>query len=318
MQSVDVSSDSGVRNRATAFTLLAAFLWATYYPFVLAVQHHATPSATIVYPFLLGGALYSAYAIRQGQGGAWAHLWLTPGAWVRVGFLVGMQLSVLAATYLIGPVDASLLSLIGDVVLTPVLVAFVWAHHRGHLGTWTFRTGLVLSLLGGGLTIAGGHTLSAVVGAGWLVVPAIPITVAVYFLLCAKENERTPPLAVVSQSMLAAGVVGIPLSLLLPGGVVGLATIPPVSLALLAVVGVTSFALAPLLYFRAIQDVGMVIPPMLMTGIPVFTLLLSATVLHLGLPLVAALGVPIAIGGAVLTLRGEAGVEAPPRPASTN
>jgi drug/metabolite transporter (DMT)-like permease len=311
-----VPSDQRVRNRAAAFTLIAAFLWATYYSFVLAVQHTATPSATIAYPFLIGGAAYSAYAARSGQGWAWAHLWLTPGAWLRVGFLLGMQLSVLAATYLIGPVDSSLLSLIGDVVLTPILVAFVWARHRGHIGTWTFGAGLVLSLLGGGLTIAGGQALSAVVGAGWLVVPAIPITVAVYFLLCAKENERSPPLAVVSQSMFAAGVVGIPVAALLPGGIDGLGSVPPTALAILAIVGVTSFALAPLLYFRAIEQVGMVIPPMLMTGIPVFTLLLSATVLHLGLPLVAALGVPIAVGGAVLTLRGEAGVEAPPRPAT--
>lgn len=314
MPSADVPSDHRVRDRAAVFTLLAAFLWATYYPFVLSIQHVATPSATIVYPFLIGGALYSAYAIRQGQGAVYARLWLTSGAWLRVGFLVGMQLSVLAATYLIGPVDASLLSLIGDVVLTPVLVALVWARHRGHIGTWTFGAGLGLSLLGGGLTIAGGQTLSAVTGAGWLVVPAIPITVAVYFLLCARENEHTPPLAVVSQSMFAAGVIGLPLAFLLPGGIGGVGTIPLSALAVLAVVGVTSFTLAPLLYFRAIQDVGMVIPPMLMTGIPVFTLLLSATVLHLGLPLVAALGVPIAVGGAVLTLRGEAGVEAPPRP----
>ena len=307
-------SDHRVRNRAAVFTLVAAFLWATYYPFVLAIQHRATPSATIVYPFLIGGAIYSVYAAHAGQGAAWSRLWLTPGAWLRVGFLVSMQLSVLAATYLIGPVDASLLSLIGDVVLTPILVALVWARHRGHIGTWTFGVGLLLSLVGGGLTIAGGQALSAVRGLGWLVVPAIPISVAVYFLLCAMENERTPPLAVVSQSMFAAGVVGVPLALLLPGGVGGLVSVPPDALAILAVVGVTSFALAPLLYFRAIEQVGMVIPPMLMTGIPVFTLLLSATVLHLGLPFVAALGVPIAVGGAVLTLRGEAGVEAPPRP----
>jgi hypothetical protein len=295
-------------------TLVAAFLWATYYPFVLAVQHHASASATIVYPFLLGGAVYSAYAVQQGHGAAFARLWGSPGAWVRVGLLLGMQLSVLAATYLIGPVDASLLSLIGDVVLTPILVAFLWARHRGQIGTRTFTAGLVLSLVGGALTIAGGQTLSAVVGAGWLVVPAIPLTVAVYFLLCAQENERTSPLAVVSQSMLGAGVLAVPLAWLLPGGLGGLVTVPPYALAILAAVGVTSFTLAPILYFRAISDVGMVIPPMLMTGIPVFTLLLSATVLHLGLPIVAALGVPIAVGGALLTLRGEARVEAPPRP----
>ncbi|MGA8275571.1 MAG: DMT family transporter [Thermoplasmata archaeon] len=309
-------SDPRVRNRAAVLSLLSAFLWATYYPFVLAIHDTTTASATIVYPFLFGGAIYSGYAIRRGYGTAFAHLWLTSGAWVRIGFLMGMQLSVLAATYLIGPVDASLLSLIGDVVLTPVLVALVWARHRGHIGTWTFAGGLGLSLVGGSLTIAGGQTLSAVSGAGWLVVPAIPITVAVYFLLCAKENERTPSLAVVSQSMLGAGVLGILLSVVLPGGAQGLVSVPLPALGILAIVGLTSFALAPVLYFRAIADVGMVIPPMLMTGIPVFTLLLSATVLHLSVPLIAALGVPIAVGGAILTLRGTSTDEVPPLPAA--
>ncbi|MCI4365507.1 MAG: DMT family transporter [Thermoplasmata archaeon] len=306
-----------MRNRAALYSLVAAFLWASYYPFVLAVHATSTPSATVVYPFLIGGGIYAGYAIQQGHGSAFWHLWATPGAWVRVGFLVGMQFSVLAATYLIGPVDSSLLSLIGDVVLTPIVVAFVWASHRGHIGTWAFAVGLGLSMVGGSLTIAGGQTLSGVTGAGWLVVPAIPITVAIYFLLCARENQKTPALAVVSQSMLGAGVATALLSFVLPGGVGGLVSLSLPSLGILAIVGLTSFAIAPFLYFRAIEDVGMVIPPMLMTGIPVFTLLLSATVLGLGLPLVAALGVPIAVAGAALTLRGEAAagirpVAAPP------
>jgi drug/metabolite transporter (DMT)-like permease len=309
-----VPPDHGVRDRAVVFSLLSAFLWAAYYPFVLAVQYTTAPSATIVYPFLIGGAIYAGYAIQQGDGAAFTHLWVTAGGWVRIGFLMGMQISVLAATYLIGPVDSSLLSLIGDVVLTPVLVAFVWARHRGQIGTWTFAVGLTLSLIGGSLTIAGGQTLSAVTGAGWLVVPAIPITVAVYFLLCARENERTSPLAVVSQSMLGAGVLGVLLSPFLPGGAVGLVTLPLPALGILAIVGITSFTFAPLLFFRAIEDVGMVIPPMLMTGIPVFTLLLSATVLQIPVPLVAALGVPIAVGGAILTLRGEVEAETPLEP----
>jgi drug/metabolite transporter (DMT)-like permease len=310
-----VRSDHRVRNRAAVYSLVAAFLWATYYPFVLAVHPGTSPSATIVYPFLFGGAIYTGYAVRRGFGIACARLWTSPGAWVRVGLLMGMQLSVLAATYLIGPVDSSLLSLIGDVVLTPILVALVWARFRGHIGTWAFAVGLALSLAGGSLTIAGGQTLGAVAGVGWLVVPAIPITVAFYFLLCAKENERSPPLAVVSQSMLGAGVLGLFLSPAIPGGLHGLVDVSLPALGLLAIVGVTSFALAPVLYFRAIEDVGMVVPPMLMTGIPVFTLLLSATVLHLSVPLIAALGVPIAVAGAVLTLRGESSSVVPPAPA---
>jgi drug/metabolite transporter (DMT)-like permease len=310
-----VPSDHHGRDRAAILSLIAAFLWAAYYPFVLAVQHTTAPSAVIVYPFLFGGAIYAGYAVHRGAGASFARLWSTAGAWLRVAFLLGMQYSVLAATYLIGPVDSSLLSLIGDVVLTPILVAFVWARLRGHIGTWTFAAGLALSLVGGSLTIAGGQTLGAVNGAGWLVVPAIPVTVAVYFLLCAKENERTPPLAVVSQSMLGAGLVAIPLSIFVPGGVPGLVSASLPALGILVLVGVTSFALAPLLYFRAIEEVGMVVPPMLMTGIPVFTLLLSATVLHLSVPWVAALGVPIAVGGAVLTLRGESAVQIVPTPA---
>ncbi|HXQ48492.1 MAG TPA: DMT family transporter [Thermoplasmata archaeon] len=309
-----MSSDHRVRDRAVIFSLISAFLWAAYYPFVLAIHHGTAASATIVYPFLLGGSIYSGVAIRRGHGAAFARLWVSPGAWVRIGLLLGMQLSVLAATYLIGPVDASLLSLIGDVVLTPILVAFVWARYRGHIGTWTFVAGLVLSIVGGSLTIAGGQTLNAVTGAGWLVVPAIPVTVAVYFLLCARENERTPPLAVVSQSMFGAGVLAVFLSVFLPGGAGGLVSVSLPALGILTIVGVTSFALAPVLYFRAIADVGMVIPPMLMTGIPVFTLVLSATVLQIAVPLIAALGIPIAVGGALLTLRGESPLEVGPAP----
>ncbi len=304
-------SDRRLREQATILSLASAFLWATYYPFVLAIQSTSAPSATIAYPFLFGGALYAVYAVIQGQGRAFLRLWSDPSAWVRVAMLVGMQLSVLAATYLIGPVDSSLLSLIGDIVLTPLLVGLVWAHQRGHLGTWWFAGGLVLSLVGGSLTIAGGQTLGAVSGAGWLVVPAIPLTVALYFILCARANETTSPLAVVSQSMLAAGVLSLPLSVAIPGGAHGLVVTDPGTLAVLVATGVTSFFLAPWLYFRAISDVGMVIPPMLMTGIPVFTLVLSATVLHLAVPLVAALGVPIAVVGAVLTLRGESTTSAP-------
>jgi drug/metabolite transporter (DMT)-like permease len=311
-----VAPDRRTRNRAVGVSLIASFLWASYYPLVLAVRSSTAPSAILLYPFLFGGAVYSLVAVRAGHGAAYARLWGTLGAWARVGTLVGMQLAVLAATYRLGPVDASLLSLIGDVVLTPLLVAFVWAHHRGHLGTPSFVVGLVLSLLGGSLTIVGGQSLQAATGVGWFVVIGVPVTVAVYFLLCARENERTSALAVVSQSMLGAGILMLPIAVLLPGGFGGLVAVGPVALGVLAVVGVTSFAVAPWLYFRAIGEVGMVIPPMLMTGIPVFTLLLSATVLRLPVPLIAALGVPVAVVGALLTLRGERSVDPSAAPAS--
>ncbi len=307
-------STTSAHRRAVLFSLLAAFFWALYYPFVLGAKPGASPSATIVFPFLFGGASYGVYGAVRGYGGVLLRLWRSGSAWLRTGFLVAMQLSVLATTYLAGPVDSSLLSLIGDVVVTPVIVALLWASHRGTIGTGWFTVGCVLSLVGGGLTIVGGHSLGQVGGWGWLVVPAVPLTVAIYFLLSAQENERTSAIAVIGQSTTAAVLVSVVLAPLIPGGVATLVTVTPEALVLLALCGVSSFFLAPLLYFRAITEAGIVIPPMMMTGIPVFTLLLSAFVLHLGLPLLAVLGIPVCVAGALLTLRGEsAPAAAPPR-----
>jgi len=42
-----------------------------------------------------------------------------------------------------------------------------------------------------------------------------------------------------------------------------------------------------------------------MTGIPVFTLLLSAGVLGIALPFIGVLGIPVAVAGGILALWGE-------------
>jgi drug/metabolite transporter (DMT)-like permease len=302
---------------AVVLSLVAAFLWALYYPFVLAARSGASPAATIAYPFLFGGLAYSGYAVAGGSAGPFRRLWTSPGAWIRTTFLLGMQLSVLASTYLAGPVDTSLLSLLGDVVLTPLLVTSLWPSHRGQIGSGWFTAGMLLSIAGGTLTIVGGETLGRVRGLSWLVLPTVAITVAVYFLLSAQENERTPSSAVVGQSMASAALVSLPLAFLLPGGFGSLGGVSLPALGLLAATGLTSFFVAPILYFRAIRVAGIVLPPMMMTGIPVFTLLLSGLLLGLGLPFLAVLGIPVAVVGAVLTLRGESGrPDRPPRAAS--
>ncbi|MGA8710512.1 MAG: DMT family transporter [Thermoplasmata archaeon] len=290
---------------AIVATLLAAFLWATYYVFVLWVTPGTAPSAILSYPFLFGGVAYAGWAVGTGHRREFLSLWVDPKAWMRIGLLFGMQVSVLAATYLAGPVDASLLSLIGDVVLTPIVVALLLGAYRAHIATPLFAIGIVVSLAGGTMAIVGGQSLSAVRGWGWLAVLGVPITVAFYFLLTARANRTMAPSAVVGQSMLAAGLLTVVLAPILPGGWHGLVAVAPVPTLLLALCGITSFFLAPALYFIALDEVGLVIPPMLMTGIPVFTLLLSAGVLGIALPLIGVLGIPVAVLGAVLALRGE-------------
>lgn len=293
-----------LRGRAFAagLALLAAFLWSTYYLFVLAVSPAARPSAVLFYPFAGGGAAYAVWVLAHRGGRLLARAFAERGAYVRVGFLLGMQVSILAATFLIGPVDAALLSLLGDVVATPLVVAAFFRAHRGELGAPLFVVGLLLSLAGGTLAIVGGRGPAAVHDLGWLVVGAVPVAVAFFFVLSARAGARASVSVVVAQSMVAAAVGSAALSPLLPGGAPGLVTVGAVPLLLLLVNGVASFFLAPLLYFRSIESAGLVFPPMLMTGIPVFTLLLTAAVLGIAPALLALFGVPVAAVGGVLAL----------------
>jgi drug/metabolite transporter (DMT)-like permease len=300
---------------AVGLPLLAALLWAFYYIFVLAITPGTAPSAVFVYPFLVGGVAYALWCRAEGNGEAFRRIWRAPGSYARVALLLAMQLSVLASTYLAGPVDTSLLSLIGDVVLTPVIVAVWFVTYRGRFDAPVLWLGMGLCLVGGGLAIVGGHGLTALRGWGYVVLVTIPVAVALYFLACAKENERTPPSAVVGQSMLATGVVGLAVSPLLPGGVAGLAVVDPLPILVLVATGVTSFFLAPALYFASLHRAGLVIPPMMMTGIPVFAALLSWGILGIAIPPIGVVGIPIAVAGALLALRGEtAGGDVAPEP----
>ena len=296
---------SSAKGAAAVLTLLSAFAWATYYIFVLAITAGTTPSAILVYPFLFGGIPYALWAVLRGHGAAFVRLWRSPAAYLRISLLVGMQLSVLASTYLTGPVDAALLSLLGDIVVTPLLVAYVFGAHRRVIQNGWFALGAFLSMVGGAMAIAGGTGVNTIHDWGWLAVPAVPLTVAFYFLLTARANQETPASAVVGQSMLGATLVTALVAPAIPGGWAGLAVTGPIPVAVLLATGLTSFFLAPVLYFDALARGGLVIPPMLMTGIPVFTLLLSAVVLHLSLPFVALLGIPVAVVGSLVALRGE-------------
>ncbi len=292
----------GGRLIAAALALIAAFVWAAYYPLVLELRGGTPPSAVLFYPFAFGGVAFALMSAGSGAGAPLVRQFVAPGAYLRTALLLLMQLTVLAATYLTGPVDASLLSLLGDVVGTPLVVAALFASHRRELGSPAFVVGLILSLAGGSLAIAGGRALGAVHDAAWLTVVGVPASVALYFVLSARAAVAAPADAVVGQSMLAAAVGCLVLAPLLPGGLPAILRVGAVPLGLLAATGVTSFFLAPVLYFRAIGRAGLLLPPMLMTGIPVFTLFLSAAFLGISPPPLGLLGVPVAVGGGILAL----------------
>jgi drug/metabolite transporter (DMT)-like permease len=289
---------------AATYAILSALLWATYYSFVLEASPPVAASALLPYPFLFGGAAYVGWAFRSGHGRVVLRLLRDPRAWLRIALLIGMQLSILAATFLAGPVDTALLSLVGDVVFTPFLVMWIYRDGRERARSPFFLSGVLLSLAGASLTIVAGGGAGPIRGLAILLAPAVIVTVAFYFLLSAREGIDLPTSAVVGESIFVGGVVSLAISGALPGGFAGLVIVAPVSWLLVIGLGVTSFFAAPALYFAAVQRSGVILPIMLMALIPAFTLGFSVEILHTTPPFLGLVGIPVAVLGGFLALQG--------------
>ncbi|HEV2166849.1 MAG TPA: DMT family transporter [Thermoplasmata archaeon] len=299
---------------AVALALLAAFLWASYYPLVLGVHPADAPSGLLALPFLVGGLAFTAVAIGRGEAAELGRLWRDPAAWGRTGLLVTMQLAVLASTYLTGAVDTSLLSLLGDVVVTPVLLVVLFSEGSERVRSWGFLGGIAACTAGSALTIVVGGSAHPIGGWGVPLALGVPPLIALYFLGMARACRTHPTSAVGGQATLAAGVVGLALTPLLPGGLGGV--LPPSWGAALAAVaiGIAAFFLGPLCYFLAIERTGIVLPAVLMATIPLFTLLFAWTVLGTVPPWLGLAGIPLACAGAFVALRGEHDPWRPPGP----
>src|SRR5579863_97841 len=188
-------------------SLLASLLWASYYLFVLYLDPTMGPAGLLTYPFLFAGIVYTLLAVAQGHGRVLLQLFRERSAYLRMALLFGMQVGVLAATYTAGPVDTSLLSLVGDVTLTPLLVMVLLHQATDRARSPVFWTGVALSTAGASLTILGGQSAPALHGWAWLVAPLVPLAVAFYFLLTAQANIRLPGTAVVAQATLGASAL---------------------------------------------------------------------------------------------------------------
>jgi drug/metabolite transporter (DMT)-like permease len=299
-----MAGDQGGVRSAAILAIVAAFLWSTYFFFVLALEGAVAPSALIFYPFVVGGLGYLGWCLYQGHGRAFLELWKEPEAWARVLLLVLMQVAVLASTYLVGPVDTSLLSLVGDVVLAPLLLMLLFRQGREHARSRPFIAGLLLSVGGATLTIVGGQTIAPVNGWGLLVVLVVPFSVALYFISAARESLRRPTSAVVAQATVGAAIVSGLILPVLPGGLPALVIPDPTSVLLVVGLGLVTFLIAPLLYFESVQRGGLILASMMMATVPVFTLLIDTLFREKFPPWLALLGVPLAFAGALLAIQG--------------
>ncbi|MGC2288307.1 MAG: DMT family transporter [Thermoplasmata archaeon] len=298
---------------SAVMALTSAFLWATYFFFVLAMTPGTSASAVATYPFLIGGAMYVAWAAYWGHGRVVLHLFGERSAWGRVGLISAMQLSVLACTYLAGAVDTSLLALLGDAAMTPLLAMVVLKEGRHRARSLPFVGGLILAGFGATLTIVAGGSATGFHGWSLVIAPLVPLSVGGFYILSAQAGQHRPSSAVVGQSTLAGGFVCLLLAGVLPGGWHGLVLTAPIPIVLMVGVAATSFFIAPALYFRAVARSGIVLPALFQVMIPIFALLLSAVLLHKVPAPLGLLGLPIAVIGGFFAYRG-AQAPAPPVP----
>jgi inner membrane transporter RhtA len=291
--------------------LTSAFLWATYFFFVLAMTPGTAPSAVVTYPFLIGGTMYVVWAAYWGHGGVVVQLFRERSAWLRVGLICIMQLSVLACTYLAGAVDTSLLALLGDAAMTPLLAMVLLREGRHRARSPEFVGGLILAVSGATLAILAGGSAAGFHGWSLVIAPLVPLSVGGFYTLSAREGQHRPSSAVVGEATLAGGVVCLVLAGFLPGGWHGLLLAGPTPILLMVGVAATSFFIAPAVYFRAVARSGIVLPALFQVMIPIFALLLSAVLLHKVPAPLGLLGVPLAVLGGFFAYRG-AQAPAPP------
>jgi drug/metabolite transporter (DMT)-like permease len=290
------------RTQAVAFALLAAFLWASYYLFILELKSSITFNALLVWPFLAGGLAYAGWAYPRGELPRLVRGLAEGGTWLRAVLFLATQVVVLGITLSGGAVDSALLALVGDVILCPLFARALVGEGRGLLETPGFLLGLALSASGATLTIVQGGSAEPLRGLTLVGGIAMPVVLAAYFLSAANANRDRPISTVAGGAALVAGLLAVVIAPLFPGGWAGI-WIGAWPLLLLVLCGLVTFWLGPELYFRAIRKAGLTLPALLMTGIPVFTL--GFTVLATGsLPTpLGLLGIPVAALGALFAVR---------------
>ncbi|MCI4367568.1 MAG: DMT family transporter, partial [Thermoplasmata archaeon] len=175
-----------------------------------------------------------------------------------------------------------------------------------------FLSGILFCTLGAGLAIIGGGSVQSIDGAEWAVAVTLPFAIAAYFVWTARVGRAVPIAALVTHATLGAALLGFLAAPLLPGGFGAFGVRDPLDLMLLAINGVLAFFVGPYLYFRAIRMIGLILPAVLMATIPIFTVLLGIVLQRSVPPWLGAVGIPLAVAGAYLAMRGELDVGGTP------
>lgn len=284
-----MNQSGGFTRRGWLLFAAMALIWGVPYLFISIAVETYSPPAVVAGRTLIAALLLLPFAIRSGALKAAWKLW----PWVLAFGLVEMAGPFL----LLGHAEQTLPSgLTGLLVATVPLVAAVIALLGGDRGVLRPARiiGLFVGIVGVGIVVAGpslfGHGQLDLLAIGEVLLVAVLYAIAPFIV--ARKLSSVPSLGTITLSLLAIGLLYLPIALVVPSA-------PPTleSTVALVILGVLCTAVAFLAFFALIREVGPVRAPLFTYVNPVVAIVLGALILAEPLTPGLLIGFPLIILG---------------------
>lgn len=294
--STAAAAQAAVSGRAWALYALMAVLWGVPYLFIKEAVETFSPASVVAGRTLIGAAVLLPFALRARALGPALRVW----PWV----LAFGTLEMAGPFLLLSHAEQTIPSgMTGLLVATVPLFAAGIAVLRGDRSVLSpVRLGGLLLGFGGVAVIVVGHGLAtggpgALVAIGEVLLVALCYAIAP-FIVSAKL-QHVPSLGVVTFSLLAVGIVYLPLALLLPQEAPTLR-----SGGALVTLGILCTALAFIGFFALIKEVGPARAPLFTYVNPIVAILLGIVLLGEHVTPGLLVGFPLVIAGCWLAATG--------------
>ena len=274
---------------------LAAFVWSTYYVFVISIDA-LNPLSLFFYPALFGGVLfvgYGAYTRGKIPRPSMKRDYILPG----IGYS-SSQLLIVLSTVANGGVLTSTFILLGDTIISPLIVYFIGRSRFRPSPALLFPGMAVLIASAAALTLFGG-TIGARSLSGVILLLLIPPALSLFFVYTNERIMAEGMAEILTPAFLSSSLFVL-VYVLLTGRTYAVAFGGFANLAVLFVIGATSMFLGYILFFRASRTTGFTLSSILMALIPPFTLILGAMFLGIVATSVSIFLIILAALGAVI------------------
>lgn len=279
---------SGFSRRGWLLFAAMCLLWGVPYLFISVAVESLSPPAVVAGRTLIAAILLLPFAIRSGALRAALRLW----PWVLAFGLVEMA----GPFVLLGHAEMTLPSgMTGLLVATVPLFAALIALGGGDRGVLrpARAAGLLVGFVGVAIVVAGPGLFGgdvSLLAAGEVLLVAVLYAIAPFIV--ARKLGDVPSLGTITLSLMMIGILYLPIGLLTQHEV---PTLP--SIGALLVLAVVCTAVAFLVFFALIREVGPVRAPLFTYVNPVVAIVLGAIVLAEPLTPGLLLGFPLIIAG---------------------